>query len=150
MKSLAMFAVLCLLTAMVQASGFELTDPAEELMEALNPPKEALQPQDIPDPESSETDELWGEWTLVGVGQTTCNDHVSHKQESSDQYSLNLLWLQGFIDGVGYQRFITLGDDRLRPVYEPDSMEIWIEAYCSENGSDSLVRAGQSYIKEHK
>ena len=58
---------------------------------------------------------------VAGIGQTTCNDHVSHKQGSSEQYALNLLWMQGFIDGVGYQRFITLGDDRLRPVYEPDS-----------------------------
>ena len=133
---------------MARADTFELTDPAAEIMEELNKHKEEQQSQDNPDTRPGEADVLWGEWTVAGIGQTTCNDHLSHKQGSSEQYALNLLWMQGFIDGVGYQRFITLGDDRLRPVYEPDSMEIWIENYCSENPPDSLMRAVESFIRE--
>jgi len=148
LKPLTFFTVLCLVAGLVSAGTFELTDPAAEIMEEVNKPKEEQQSQDNPDTRSSEADDLWGEWTVVGIGQTTCNDHVSHKQGSSEQYALNLLWMQGFIDGVGYQRFITLGDDRLRPVYEPASMDIWIENYCSENPPDSLMRAVESFIRE--
>ena len=148
LKPLTLFIVLCLVAGLASADTFELTDPAAEIMEEVNKPKEEQQSQNNPDTRSSEADDLWGEWTVVGIGQTTCNDHVSHKQGSSEQYALNLLWMQGFIDGVGYQRFITLGDDRLRPVYEPASMDIWIENYCSKNPPDSLMRAVESFIRE--
>ena len=115
LKPLTLFTVLSLVAGMAHADTFELTDPAAEIMDELNKPKEEQQSQNNPDTGSSAADDLWGEWTVAGIGQTTCNDHVSHKQGSSEQYALNLLWMQGFIDGVGYQRFITLRDDRLRP-----------------------------------
>jgi hypothetical protein len=147
-KMILIVIALCLIAGMAHAGTFELADPAAEIMEEQNNPKNDQQPQDGDHGTSSEAGDLWGKWTGKGIGNTACNEHVSYKQESSEQYRLNLFWLQGFIDGVGYQRFITLGDYRLSPVYESDSMEIWIENYCSENPLESLFQAVESFIKE--
>jgi len=140
--------VLCLVAGMTHADTFELADPAAEIMEDLNKPKNEQQSPDDAYMTPSLADDFWGDWTREGVGNTTCKEHLSHKRDSTEQYSLNLLWLQGFVDGVAYQRFITLGDDRLSPVYEPDSLDIWIENYCGENPPDSLFQAATAFIKE--
>ena len=48
MKPLALFTVLCLVAGMARADTFELADPAAEIMEDLNKPKEEQQSQDNP------------------------------------------------------------------------------------------------------
>ena len=139
MKNILVFVVLCLVAGTAQSGTFELADPAAEI----------LKEQQSPDYAQPEGDDeiVVVEWTGSGAGATICGKHTAYKQVTPDLYQSNLHWLQGFIDGVAYQRFVTLGDNRLNPVYDPDSMEAWIENYCIENPPASLAQAAKAFLR---
>lgn len=126
----------------MQAGTFELSDPAAEIMQEQ---EEAQTSDEAP---RSGADPVAGGERFGGIGGTTCSEHLSAREESSGQYALNLYWLQGFIDGVGYQRRITLGDDRLSPDYEAESMWSWIAGYCVKNPAASLTGAAWAFVRE--
>lgn len=137
-KIVPVFVVLCLVAATARSGTFELADPAAEILKEQQSP-------DYAQPES-DTEVVVVEWTGNGVGETVCGKHTAYKQVTPGRYQSNLYWLQGFIDGVAYQRFVTLGDNRLNPVYDPDSMEAWIENYCIENPPETLDQAARAFL----
>lgn len=153
MKRLALFTLLCLFTGMVHAGTFELQDPAAQIMEEeKNADQEAQADADTGDMPDyvNDTGGSWNSGTDLsaeGIGNIMCSDHVASGKTAPGQHGINQYWLQGFIDGVAYQRFITLGDHRLEPVYEPEEMEVWIEEYCNENQPDSLFDAARAFLK---
>lgn len=124
-----------------QADTFELSDPAAEIMNEQSNPKE---PAPLPDFDMDTV----AEWTSDGMGSTTCSQHLINRQESGQEYGLNLQWLQGFIEGVAYQRFVTLGDNRLRPDTNLEETALWIENYCIENPFDDLQGAARAYLRK--
>jgi len=148
MKHLVLFTLLCLVTVMAHAGTFELSDPAAEIMEEENEAEREKQANadtgDMPDYVNNPA----RDWKTDGIGNVVCSDHLSYRNSSSDQYGVNQNWLQGFIDGVAYQRFVTLGDHRLEPVYEPEEMQEWIANYCKKNQPDSLFDAIRAYLKD--
>ncbi|MBT8048285.1 MAG: hypothetical protein HKO99_08410 [Xanthomonadales bacterium] len=133
--------VMVLTATLAQADTFELSDPAAEIMKELNESRDEAR-----DEQSAEKSARVSR-PEQGIGSTLCRQHVADKRGDSGRYAINLNWLQGFIDGVGYQRYITLGDDRLSPVYEPSEMESWIENHCSGNPSESLFDAAWAFVK---
>lgn len=138
----AVLAWFCAGASLLQAGTFELSDPAAEIMQER---EEAQKSGEAP---RSGADPVPGGERFEGIGGTKCGEHLSASEESSGQYALNLYWLQGFIDGVGYQRGITLGDDRLSPDYEPESMWSWIAGYCVKNPAASLTDAAWEFVRE--
>lgn len=147
MKHLVLFILICLHCSMVFAGTFELSDPAAEIMEEQNEAKrdaEAIADTgDMPDYVNNPP----RKWDTDSIGNIICGDHLSSMKSGSVQYGINQHWLQGFIDGVAYQRYVTLGDHRLEPVYEPEEMQAWIEDYCEENDPDSLFDAVRAFLK---
>jgi hypothetical protein len=137
MNRFLLFFVLFALSAAAMDDGFQLADPAAEILEEQNNPKEYAKPDD----------RLPGlDWVRKGVGDTACDDHLAFVLESPERYEWDLFWLQGFLDGVGYQRYITLGDYRLSPDYLPELMAAWIKDYCLENPTDDLAGAARAYL----
>lgn len=127
---------------LLHAGTFELSDPAAEIMQ------ERAETRESSEPANTGADHATGGRTIEGIGNTSCSQHLSARRESSGQYALNLYWLQGFIDGVGYQRRVTLGDDRLSPEYKPEGMWSWIDGYCMENPAASLTGAAWAFVRE--
>lgn len=138
-KTIPTFVALCLVAGMAHSDTFELADPAAEILKEQQSP-------DYAQPEGDD-EVVIVEWTGNGVGETVCSMHTAYKQVTPDRYQSNLNWLQGFIDGVAYQRYVTLGDNRLNPVYDPDSMEAWVENYCIENPPESLDQAARAFLR---
>ena len=142
MRRLASIVMLCLISGMAQGT-FELQDPAAMLIEELqNDSKEdSLPPGDGFD--------NFAEWNSKSVGSTACSKYLSYRQERSISYWSSLYWLQGFINGAGYQRYMTLDDSRLITYHNTESMALWIESHCSENPSDNLAEAAAAFVKDY-
>ena len=143
MKRLALIVALCLPAGTGMAyDTFELSDPANEIMEDLDKDaeKEAA-------PKGDEN-EAWGKWAGWGLGNTACSEYVSYRQGRSKWYWSRLYWLQGFADGA---RHLQAGDSdgpRLSADLEPESMAAWVEDYCLSNPDVSLAHAGGAYVEE--
>lgn len=141
MKQVLVLLMLCLVASAASGDTFELADPAAEILEEQNNPEaQGLSEVDY--------EEIDIDWMSGGFGDIACAEHISLKQDDKQAYQANLHWLQGFIDGVRYQRFITLGDNRLSPDYNPDLMALWIEQHCQENSPSSLDQAARAYLFE--
>ena len=142
MRRLALIVMLCLISGMAHGT-FELQDPAAIVIEELqNDSKgDPLPPVDGFD--------NFAEWKSKSVGSTACSKYLSYRQERSISYWSSLYWLQGFINGAGYQPYMTLDDSRLITYHNTESMALWIENHCSENPSDNLAEAAAAFVEAY-
>jgi len=142
MRRLASIVMLCLLSSMAHGT-FEHKDPAAKVIEELQNDSEG---ESLPPGDGINT---FAEWNSKSVGSTACSKYLSYRQERSISYWSSLYWLQGFINGAGYQRYMTLDDSRLITYHNTESMALWIENHCSENPSNNLAEAAAAFVEEY-
>jgi len=142
MRRLALIVMLCLISGIAHGT-FEHQDPAEKVIEDLKNDSEG---ESLP---AGDGIDSFAEWNSKSVGSTTCSKYLSYRQERSISYWSSLYWLQGFINGAGYQRYMTLDDSRLITYHNTESMALWIENHCSENPSNNLAEAAAAFVEEY-
>jgi hypothetical protein len=149
MKRIALIFVTCLLAGVAVAQTFELQDPAQEIFDDLENDAKKKPPPEGDAVDTYDGGDTFNAWASTDLGNTACSEFVTYRQDLSVWYWSSLYWLQGFINGAGYQQARVLGSSRLSGDLDRESMALWIETWCIENPAASLGHAAKEFVEEN-